>query len=67
MQKTDVLIVDYGPTFHGTALKTDDGIVCVVPRQLQPCDEGGIVLKELVEGLGGRCGQCVGCPLGNLP
>ncbi|MER6098420.1 hypothetical protein ABT154_21680 [Streptomyces sp. NPDC001728] len=66
MQKTDALIVDYGPVFHGTALKTDDGIVCVIPRQLRR-DEDGTVLKELVEGLGGRCGQCAGCPLGSLP
>ncbi|WP_328941592.1 hypothetical protein OG259_07915 [Streptomyces sp. NBC_00250] len=67
MLKTDALIVDYGPTFHGTALKTGDGIVCVIPRQLQSPDEEGDVLREMVEGLGGRCGQCAGCPLGSLP
>ncbi|WP_327160476.1 hypothetical protein [Streptomyces zaomyceticus] len=67
MLQQDVLIVDYGPVFHGTALKTDTGIVCVIPRQLQPTDGDGAVLKELVEGLGGRCGQCTGCPLGSLP
>lgn len=65
MLQQDVLIVDYGPVFHGTALKTDKGIVCVIPRQLHPRSEAGNVLRELVQGLGGNCGQCNGCPLGS--
>jgi hypothetical protein len=64
MLQEGALIVDYGPDFHGTALKTDIGIVCVIPRQLQPHSEDGSVLRELVQGLGGNCGQCDGCPLG---
>ncbi|MFH8627823.1 hypothetical protein ACH4A8_39050 [Streptomyces vietnamensis] len=65
MLQQDVLTVDYGPAFHGTALKTDTGIVCVIPRQLDPRSKAGNVLRELVQGLGGNCGQCNGCPLGS--
>jgi len=65
MQKSDALIVDYGPAFHGTALKTDNGIVCVIPQQLQPHSEAGNALRELVQGLGGTCEQCNRCPLGS--
>lgn len=35
----DALIVDYGPNFEGQALKTDKGIVCVIPRQLHPAPQ----------------------------
>lgn len=60
----DALIVDYGPGFLGLAHKIDEGIVCVVPHQLNPRGTGASVMRELVEGLGGNCGECRGCPLG---
>lgn len=64
MLQKDVLIVDYGPTFHGTVVKTDNGIVCVVPRQLHARSEQSTTMRELVETHGGVCGLCDGCPLG---
>ena len=64
MLKTDALIVDYGPTFHGYVVSNDDGIVCVVPSQLHPRSEESNTLRELVESHGGTCGNCQGCPLG---
>jgi hypothetical protein len=63
MQK-DALIVDYGPKFYGTAARTDEGIVCVVPRQIRERPEAEASLRELVRDLGGECGHCPNCPLG---
>lgn len=60
----DALIADYGPNFKGQALKLDNGIVCVVPRQLRPQSTESTVMRELVEGLGGNCGECRACPVG---
>lgn len=61
----DAFIADYGPDFKGQALKIDEGIVCVVPRQAQPRSAAGDAMRELVEGLGGNCGQCRNCPIGS--
>lgn len=61
----DALIVDYGPGFYGQATKTDEGIVCVVPGQLAPHSADAGLMRELVENLGGNCGECRNCPLGN--
>ncbi|MFD3814941.1 hypothetical protein ACFWRZ_07735 [Streptomyces rubiginosohelvolus] len=61
----DALIVDYGPNFAGQALKTDKGIVCVIPRQLHPRTAASTAMRELVEGLGGNCGECRNCPVGS--
>lgn len=63
MQK-DALIVDYGPKFDGSAVRTDEGIVCVVPRQIRQRPEAKASLQELVRDLGGECGHCPNCPLG---
>ncbi len=63
MQK-DALIVDYGPKFDGSAVRTDEGIVCVVPRQIRQRPEAQASLQELVRDLGGECGHCPNCPLG---
>lgn len=60
----DAFIADYGPKFKGQALKLDDRIVCVVPPQLRPRSTAGAVMRELVEGLGGSCGECRNCPVG---
>lgn len=65
MLQSDVLIVDYGPSFQGTVVKTDNEIVCVVPRQLHPRSEESNTMRELVESHGGTCGKCSGCPLGS--
>lgn len=61
----DALIADYGPNFAGQALKLDEGIVCIVPRQLLPRSAANAVMRELVEGLGGNCGECRNCPVGS--
>lgn len=63
MQK-DALIVDYGPNFAGVAARTDKGIVCVVPRQIRQRPEAEASMRELVRDLGGECGHCPNCPLG---
>lgn len=60
----DALIADHGPNFRGQALKLDNGIVCVIPRQLQSRSAASAVMRELVEGLGGDCGECRNCPVG---
>jgi hypothetical protein len=64
MQQRDVLIVDYGPKFDGTAVRTDEGIVCVVPVQIQEKPQARASMRELVRDLGGDCGHCLRCPLG---
>lgn len=64
MQQSDALIVDYGPRFDGTAVRTDDGIVCVVPVQIQERPQAQASMRELVRDLGGECGHCLHCPLG---
>jgi hypothetical protein len=64
MQQVDALIVDYGPTFAGTAVRTGEGIVCVVPSQIRDRPEAQASMREMVRDLGGECGQCPGCPLG---
>jgi len=63
MQQRDALIVDYGPTFHGTAVRTGEGIVCVVPSQARERPEVQASMRELVRDLGGECGHCPHCPL----
>lgn len=65
MLQKGALIVDYGPTFHGFVVNSDDELVCVVPRQLHPRSEHSKLLRELVELHGGTCGKCSGCPLGS--
>jgi hypothetical protein len=64
MVHNDALIVDYGPKFHGTAARTDEGIVCVVPRQIRENPAAQASLAELVRDLGGECGLCPNCPMG---
>lgn len=64
MQQRDALIVDYGPTFTGTAVRTGDGIVCVVPSQIRDRPDIQASMRELVKDLGGECGHCPHCPLG---
>lgn len=64
MQQVDALIVDYGPKFHGTAVRTGEGIVCVVPSQIRVRPEVQASMREMVRDLGGECGRCPGCPLG---
>jgi hypothetical protein len=58
----DALIVDYGSSFQGEALMSDEGIVCVIPRHLYARNDDGKIMRELVEGVGGNCGECRGCP-----
>jgi hypothetical protein len=55
MQQNDALIVDYGPKFDGTAVRTGDGIVCVVPTQARDRPDIQASMRELVRDL---------CPLG---
>lgn len=63
MQYSDALIVDYGPEFLGHVFRVDDGIVCVVPRQV--LDRGtASAMREMVGAAGGTCGACGSCPLG---
>jgi hypothetical protein len=64
MVHKDALIVDYGPKFLGTAARTDEGIVCVVPRQIRENPAAQASLTELVRDLGGECGLCLNCPMG---
>jgi hypothetical protein len=63
MMQEGALIADYGPGFLGQAVKVDNGIVCVIP-----CEWGRVevraTMRDLVQGLGGKCGGCQGCPLG---
>jgi hypothetical protein len=65
MQQRDALIVEYGPKFEGTAVRTDEGIVCVVPRQIRDRPDIQASMAELVQDLGGECGHCRFCPLGH--
>jgi hypothetical protein len=64
MQQKDALIVDYGPRFDGMAVRTDEGIVCVVPSQIRERPEAQASMREMVRDLGGECGRCPHCPLG---
>ncbi|GHH87938.1 hypothetical protein [Streptomyces capitiformicae] len=64
MQQQGALIVDYGPAFGGTAARTDKGIVCVVPVQARTRPELKALMREMVTELGGECGHCPNCPLG---
>jgi hypothetical protein len=64
MQYSEPLIVDYGPKFLGHGFLVDDRIVCVIPRQLNPDSAEAAALPEMVRGLGGNCGDCHNCPLG---
>lgn len=57
------LIVDYGPEFLGAVFKVDEGIVCVVPKRPDARVEAS--MREMVRDLGGECGRCRSCPLGN--
>ena len=64
MLHTGALIVDYGPAFRGEAVRTDNGIACVVPGQEPARDTARPLMRELVRRLGGNCDSCRGCPLG---
>lgn len=64
MLQSDALIVDYGPQFEGSAVQVGDGIVCVVPSEIRTRPEVQATMRELVRDLGGECGQCGNCPLG---
>lgn len=64
MLHSDPLIVDNGPKFLGQALKVGDGIVCVVPKQLNRRPEARASMRKMVKSLGGDCGECLNCPLG---
>lgn len=59
------LIVDYGPEFLGHVFQVDEGIVCVVPSQLDARIEAQAAMREMVGDLGGECGRCRNCPLGS--
>ena len=62
--KTDALTVDYGPKFLGSAVRTDRGIVCLVPIHIRDSRESQAAMRELVKDLGGECGRCRNCPAG---
>lgn len=64
MLQSDALIVDYGPLFEGSAARVGNGIVCVVPSQARTRPEVQASMRELVRDLGGECGRCPNCPLG---
>lgn len=64
MVQRDAFIADYGSTFHGTAVRAGDRIVCVVPAQARQRPEVRASMRELVRDLGGECGHCEHCPLG---
>lgn len=64
MLQRDALIVDYGPKFRGVAALVDNGIVCVVPSQVRTRPEVQASMREMVRDLGGECGHCPNCPLG---
>lgn len=64
MQQNDALIVDYGPKFTGIAARTDEGIVCLIPSQARDRPEVQASMREMVKNLGGECGRCPNCPLG---
>lgn len=64
MLHRDALIVDYGPRFDGTVVRTDEGIVCVVPSRILDSPEVQASMQEMVRDLGGDCGRCDNCPLG---
>lgn len=64
MQYREPLIVDYGPSFIGQSVLVDEGVVCVVSSRLDPRSEESSSLREMVEMLGGNCGDCRNCPLG---
>lgn len=62
----EAVIADYGPTFTGCAIRVGAKIVCVVPPQ--PNSRPGVMasMRQAVQELGGVCGACRNCPLGNL-
>ena len=64
MLQEDAIVVDYGPKFDGTAVRTGSGIVCVVPSQIRQRPEAQASMRELVQDLGGECGHCPFCPMG---
>ncbi|SCF40121.1 hypothetical protein GA0115257_11569 [Streptomyces sp. LcepLS] len=65
MQYNDALIVDdLGPEFFGYAARTDDGIVCVVPRQPTDRTRAAQAMRKMVGNVGGECGACRNCPFG---
>jgi hypothetical protein len=64
MQQEDAIVVDYGPKFDGTAVRTENGIVCVVPVQIQQSPQAQASMREMVRDLGGECGHCASCPMG---
>ena len=64
MHKRDALIVDYGPAFSGSAVRTGEGIVCVVPRQIRDRPEVEASMRQMGRNLGGTCGHCPHCPIG---
>jgi hypothetical protein len=64
MLHRDPLIGDYGPSFLGQAFKVDDGIICVVPKQLNRRPEAQASMRKMLKALGSDCGECRNCPLG---
>lgn len=64
MMHRDALIVDFGSQFLGHAFRIDNEIVCVVPEHAQTSQTAAAAMRELVRGLGGTCGECRDCPLG---
>ena len=64
MQQNGALIVDYGLNFIGSAVQVDDGIVCVVPVQIRDRPQAQAAMREMVRELGGECGRCRNCPVG---
>ena len=63
MLHRDALIVDYGPQFEGAAVRTGEGIVCVVPHNIRDSPQARAAMRELVGDLGGECGPGPNCPL----
>lgn len=61
---TDALIVNYGDAFLGHVFKLDRKIVCVVPSNPRDPEQAASAMRELVDAVGGDCGTCRSCPLG---
>lgn len=59
------LKVDYGPHFRGEAHKTDGGIACVIPDRTTDRASTQAAMAAVVQRLGGNCGKCRACPLGD--
>lgn len=58
------LKVDYGPHFQGEAYRSGNGIACVIPDRTAD-HAAAAVMATVVQRLGGNCGKCRACPLGD--